>query len=145
QRHERRATQASGRRAWGGGMRRGPMAELLGEGAVAKGALRLVRPDVAGARRTDHQMGFAHRSELLGLGGPGDILHDDVEQSVIERLSGGARGFHDSLALSLARELERAVMAEGIVSRAPQRDEARPRASTHALFGIVTGRTEPPK
>src|SRR5665213_2863768 len=67
------------------------------------------------------------------------VFDDDREDAVIEGLPRRFRDADDPLALADAFELDRAVVAIRVITWFAQRDEARPRAAAHALFGVVAG------
>src|SRR5580692_11624255 len=91
-----------------------------------------------GARTTGRGQGVAWSRRTRGhrLGG---VLDDDLEQAVVEGLSRRFGHADNALALALSGHLEGTVVAVGVVAGLSERDEARPRAAAHALFGVVAG------
>src|ERR1019366_1076711 len=65
------------------------------------------------------------------------VFEDDREDAVIEGLPRRFRDADDPFTLADAFELDRAVVAVRVIAGFTQRDEARPGAAAHALFGVV--------
>src|SRR5690606_11075589 len=77
--------------------------------------------------------------------GRGVVFHDELEAAVVEGQARRVLDPNDPLALSFALHLERAVMAEGVVSGFAEEAEARPRAARAADVGVIASAAVAPE